>query len=487
MRKILVVLTMTAIIPSLFGLSLDERIEGVYNSVPQNCEAIESYTKRALTELETEVEEFLQEKTRDFQHVILDWHEIIGKAFSQERVLVDTASPENRSCAQIHSQKIQEAIQQAMQNPQVLQVLLEFAEQHSSKDSLSPSERTYVYNALCSINKESLSSDLKTRVEASQKEISLRPRLAFTPLKGKASSKKEAKMLTVMTLNTCFLWDMLPMLWGGVLPWELRIDAVAKKIQEQNADLVCLQEIFDFKASSALYEKLKSKYRYFYINIGPRNFGLSPKSLGLSSGLFVASRYEIQKPKFIPFGKNSPSERTYGFFAGNLLHQGQVIGRFVTTHLQPFYNTEGKAWRNKQIKQILTFMRSQEFSKAPFILCGDLNIEWQSKEPAYTILSQNFYNAYKPATKTLTTRTCADYRDYWWKDHGDIKKFRAKPEIIDYCLLLEKPNKHGIEKKFPIKTKIISMSNPSQPEQALSDHQGLMTWIQLPTKVDNKL
>ncbi|MBX9923703.1 MAG: endonuclease/exonuclease/phosphatase family protein [Rhabdochlamydiaceae bacterium] len=486
MRKILAILTILNLTSSLFSSPSKEKVDALYNAVPQSCEAMESYTQNALQNLESAVEKFLHSEIRDFEHTILQWHEILAHAFSNQQVLTGTASTENKSCAQFHAQKIGEAMQQAMENPAVLQVLLEFAEKHSSKDSLSPLQRTYVFNVIKSINTNLLSPDLKDKVESLQQTLSSQTKLAYTHLKGKGSAKKDAKTLSVLSFNTCCLWDMLPMIWGGILPWELRIDELAKKIKEQNADLICFQEIFDFKASTALYEKLKGSYKYFYINIGPRNFGLSPGSFGLSSGLFVASRYEIQKPKFIAFGKNSPPERTYGFFFGNLLHQEQVIAQFVTTHLQPFNSSEGKSWRNKQIKQILTFMRSQEPINVPFLLCGDLNTEWRSKEPAESLLSQNFYNSYRPSDKTLKTRTCADYTNYWWKDQRDIKKFRAKPEIIDYCLLLQKTNKQGIEKKFPMKTQIISMSKPHLPEKALSDHQAVMTWIQLPTRIDNK-
>jgi len=80
-------------------------------------------------------------------------------------------------------------------------------------------------------------------------------------------------------------------LWGGVLPWELRIDGIVEQIKTQDPDVVCLQEVFDETAATALYEKLRDQYRHFYINIGPRNFGLHESSLGISSGLFVASKY----------------------------------------------------------------------------------------------------------------------------------------------------------------------------------------------------
>ncbi len=471
----------------LLGTTQEEKVLAVYESIPQSCESIELYTQKALERLEKSLQDFLLGQVQDFQHVILDWHEIMAQAFAQMQVLTATASPEHQACALVHSQKIQNAIQQAMQNPVVLQTILHFAENHTSKDSLTPSQRTYVYNVLKSVNTKLLSEDLKTKFETLQKDFSLRPRGDYTFLKGKNFLKKDKKSFTILNLNTCFLWDMLPMLWGGVLPWEFRMQGIVHTIKKQDADLLCLQEVFDWKVSRALYEQLKDTYKYFYIDIGPRNFGLSLESFGLSSGLFVASRYEIHKPQFIAFGKNSPSNRSYGFFFGNLLHQNKIIVRFITTHLQPFHSVEGKTWRNKQMKQILTFMRSQEPMQAPFILCGDLNMQWQSKEPAQILMNENFYTAYRPDKTTLTTRTCLDYTDYWWKDHRDIRKFRGKPEILDYCLLLQKKHKKGIESKYPMKTKVISMSKPSEPDQALSDHQGIMTWIQLPPEKKREL
>jgi endonuclease/exonuclease/phosphatase family metal-dependent hydrolase len=109
---------------------------------------------------------------------------------------------------------------------------------------------------------------------------------------------------SILNFNVCFLPGKLSLLYGGMLPWKSRIQKIAAKINQIDADVVCLQEVFEGKSAQMLYEMMKDKYTHFYINIGPRTFGFTEGSAGLSSGLFIASKIKMENPEYIPFEKS---------------------------------------------------------------------------------------------------------------------------------------------------------------------------------------
>jgi len=126
------------------------------------------------------------------------------------------------------------------------------------------------------------------------------------------------------------------------------------------------------------------------------------------------------------------------------------------------------------MSQIVTYLQTNIESATPCLLCGDLNTEWGNGEPAELIIKQHFFNHNNQGMteKSFENRTCCEYSDYWWKAGRSIRDFTTKAEIIDYALL-----RQTSANSASIKTTIVSMSNPQLPEQALSDHQGLLTQI----------
>lgn len=452
-------------------LSKEEQINAIFASIPKTKQEIELFTQQAVEELEVGVHHFLNALKRDFDNTIRHWHEIISSAHTKRLLLLYGCK--ETSAAEAVGAKIE----QVMHRPDVLMAILRFAENHTAPDSLSPSQRTYAYRMVCSLHTDS--SDLKIRIENLEKTLSQQEQHSYTYLQGSAPEKVFAgDSISVLNLNICSFEDRLPLLWGGMLPWKLRMDEMAAQLQAQNPDVICLQEVFDEKAGAALYDHLQKQYRYFYINIAPRNFCLHSSSLGISSGLFVASKYRIENPQFIAFGKNSPPERSYGFFHATVTSQNKILSHVVTTHLQP--SEEGSVWREKQIQQILDYMMKIADS-APCLLCGDLNVEWSSQEPAEFLLKKHFFNSNNQNTTGISfnNRTCCEYSDYWWKAGRDIRCFNTKPEIVDYALLLQQP----CDKTASIKTTIVPMSDPAFPEEALSDHQALLTKLRFHARI----
>lgn len=192
---------------------------------------------------------------------------------------------------------------------------------------------------------------------------------------------------------------------AGVTPWTHRIDAHVAEIKDQNADVVCLSELFDPSASFYLYEELKKLgYTDFYFNMGY-------KAIAPGSGLFVASKYAIQNPEFTAFPEATLQGRTKwackGFFRFDIASQNDVIARIYTTHLQhseepefPNRNPKITDITQEVIKKALTedcqddviaraaqmhlivqdmIKNSSSFTK-PVVLVGDLNLDPEEKE-----------------------------------------------------------------------------------------------------------
>jgi endonuclease/exonuclease/phosphatase family metal-dependent hydrolase len=295
----------------------------------------------------------------------------------------------------------------------------------------------------------------------------------FSYKRGEASEKSfNGKSLTILSFNICFTPDDMPLVFGGMLPWQQRIDKVASTIKDSGADIVCMQEIFDHNGYEALYDSLKDEYPHFYMHIGPWSFQGSFKSLGFGSGLMVASKYPLDNPQFIPFEKDN-THINRGVFSFQVLDkEGKAISHIYTTHLEPF--EEGKKLRDKELEQIISQMESEKGETIPKILCGDLNlppdeqISWIQNYFTHDLELERFYNEDNYFTS-------CDFTKFW----VDPTSFEAKKEFLDYSLLYKK----GSE-RFTITTNFIPTFKPQNPQAATSDHFGLLTKLQFNENVE---
>jgi hypothetical protein len=164
---------------------------------------------------------------------------------------------------------------------------------------------------------------------------------------------------------------------GGVLPCDYRIDAIIEKIVQNDADINCLCEVFDIKSAIYICMNIKQKgYIHFYFNMGPRR-------LGVSAGLLVASKYNIQSPEFSPFPQNSlfgiSKYASKGVFAFDLESQGEHFARIFSTHLQhseeaTFPRVEEVEARQTQMRIIIDKIQAIR-EKCLVAITGDLNID----------------------------------------------------------------------------------------------------------------
>lgn len=185
-----------------------------------------------------------------------------------------------------------------------------------------------------------------------------------------------SREFTLFSWNICCVGGGYSITDGGVVPWEERIDAIVRQIEEQNGDVNCLYETFDTKSAIYLTQKLKEKgYSYFYSNIGAQ-------AVGVSSGILVASKFEIRNPEFILFPKDTLVGRTKaaakGIFGFDLVSDGQSFARVFATHLQhseePAYPLPAEIEGRKKQMEIL-IDRVNQIRDRCVIVTGDMNQE----------------------------------------------------------------------------------------------------------------
>ena len=274
------------------------------------------------------------------------------------------------------------------------------------------------------------------------------------------------RSFTLLSWNVCFVAGGYVLSDGGVLPWKERIDRVIEKIGDIDADVVSLYEVFDTNAAFILEEKLREKgYVHIYFSIGAKGFGPS-------SGIFVASKYAIENPEFIPFSQESLVGRTKlatkGVFAFDLVSEAKSFTRIYATHLQhseePEFPTEEEVKaRSMQMQMILEQMQKRSDTHA--ILTGDLNLDDAEFESS--------------AWQKLVDRQLRDFQGEmtWGGDQYSAKLMEKRPSAalnLDHTLVLK-------EAPLAIETTLVptGFDGAEFRQEALSDHAGLLTKIKI--------
>lgn len=463
--------------------------------VPSTPQAVTKFVKHAEKDVLSRVDQLVSipDGKQTVENTLRPWNRLANQLvvdFGMLTFLTTTDLP-SKAEAELSIQNLQGFLSKSLvENPQLLQSMMMFA--HASlnnKQPLSPYENYQIFCLLesCDGLKNTLSLKDQESLEVLKVWNGKQEKKPYIYLKSNTPEKvatSEELPLNILTLNACFTPGNYPYLFGGVfLPWEKRIEPLAKKILEVGADIVCLQEVHAEDATYALYAALKNDYTYFYGAIGPRVLGFSLNTLGFPSGLFVASKYPIEKPEFTLF-KASGFPMNYGFFDFIVKSEDKALAHVYTTHLQSLNYPHFSEIRALQLKQLLEKMESDvavQQQPLPYFLCGDLNIPLGSKEPGEALLQAHFYDAYNKNQTPIceTNRTCTNFfTNFLLSPNKKREEIEAQFEILDYALLLHSlPNIPVLFEslKCEIETRIVSMGDLEKPEQAISDHQGLLT------------
>ena len=287
----------------------------------------------------------------------------------------------------------------------------------------------------------------------------------FIHLTGTVGAKdKKPEFLSLLSWNICCIPSGHVITDGGVMPWTFRIDAIEKKVHAHDADVVCLYEVFDIQTARHLYSSLKDRYAHFYFNIGARG-------KGVSSGLFVASKYEIKNPSFTAFPKEMLVGRTKsaekGFFMFDLAHFATV----VTTHLQhseepAFPDQENKEVDARRQEMELIMKKTDQVKNRALIITGDLNMD----DPEYE--ASSWAKSFDRGVVALPSGAKT-----WGGDEFCAKlvgKKASQPLNLDHTMIRQ-------GSAVSIQTDLVRSGYQAGifNQKALSDHEGLISRIQL--------
>ena len=433
--------------------------------IPNTPQGIEAFTDTALKTIEISIEAYNSQdlKNLNYQTVVENWQEMIDPfVFKQALLLFLPMLTENQELiekAESSLPSLHEKLSEICSDEKTINIVLSYGDDVVKKNTLTPSQ-VYVLAELI----KSIKNPRALKLSEQFSKLDMKP---FTYAKGIETKHVPSKKITFLNWNICCFDEGLSILFGGIVPWEERIDHITDVIKKSQRDVICLQEVFAQKAHDRLFELLKDTYGYFYKNIGPRINGFNLLNMGISSGLFVASKYPLTNPFFQHYdAEATPNTRAYGFFSAQL----PSLIRFITTQLQPDSNSEDIKFRKNQLKAIKAHIDENT------ILLGDLNIQRDSDEYKQEI-GPYFENHY-----TDKDWTCCDLKDFWWKAEENIKTFQTMVvfEWIDYLLT---------PKNSPLKlirTGLIKVNDPERPKLALSDHQAMISYIEIPSQMLEK-
>ena len=270
------------------------------------------------------------------------------------------------------------------------------------------------------------------------------------------------RTFSLLSWNICCAIGGYAISDGGVVPWPFRIDDIIDKIVEKDADVNCIYETHDTESAFYICEKLQQKgYAHFYFNIGPM-------AVGVSSGILVASKYEIKNPEFTLFPQDSLVGRTKyaakGVFAFDLTSGGNPFATVLTSHLQhseepEFPTAEEIEARRKQMNIIVE--KAEGVKDRCVVVTGDLNLD---------------DNEYRASTWHTRFQKGDQFAGKTWG--GDafcahmVGKQISVPLNLDHTMILS-----GTTRSISTTLVETGFDGALFKKEALSDHAGLFSWI----------
>lgn len=351
---------------------------------------------------------------------------------------------------------VKETLQNALSDPSVLHAWVRIAQ---SNEKLTPQQRLFAARIL----EENTHLLSKENIELLA-QLKTLPFEAFARAQGMANPIDPQKLTTlrILTANIiCFPGD-LPYTYGGIRPWEMRMDALTEKLKSANAEILCLQEVWDPVAMRALMDRLKDEYAYFLYDAGDPAGTCQVDNIGYNSGLFIASKIPLDTATFRRFDRSIPA----GSNRGALLVTCQVANEklaLINTHQQHGNTLEMRQVRKEHLEQCSTALQSAiaGTQNAWAILVGDLNIDGLSEEVDTSGLSREF------KWIRSTDFTCTNRFNNWVTNPPASDHDAMHPdEQLDHMISLS---------KVPVERMLLPLFDLEHPLQALSDHHGLLT------------
>ena len=218
------------------------------------------------------------------------------------------------------------------------------------------------------------------------------------------------------------------------LKWENRLPLIKKYLEENKADIICLEEIGNFEQGfkSDIIDKLTIKYDIAFGQRSSTTLGINLGCLiGVNKELFTLEKYEsiaLEDEEGKPGGQNMVWALILDKKSGN---------KFIVfvVHLKAKEAFENI--RIGQVEHLIKFIEKNFLGKYPIFILGDFNAE-----PSYTCIN-NLLNNEKLNVKSLFDLKKLDYTTIKLRD-------KMYKRIIDYILFVSK-NKNNSDNELSIK------------------------------------
>lgn len=220
-----------------------------------------------------------------------------------------------------------------------------------------------------------------------------------------------------------------------------RIPRILSIIEKHDADIICLQEVFDKKIRKIIIEYFKDKYNYYYtVNYSPF----------LNDGLLTMTRYEMINKKNYVFeytcGEDYLVYKGFHFIIvryGNDEENKDNFISIINTHMNadPLVKIKDdpKLVRTEQLKKIIQTIKENKINKNLF--CGDTNIKFENVNRLFFLNTLKIYNKHMNTNIEKIKTFENDQLDYIIY-YGSVKlnKYEIQSEIIvnesDHHLLI---------------------------------------------------
>ncbi len=428
---------------------------------------------------DADINKFIQlSKEGDYKTAYQIWSDLLFRCYSFQLELGKTEGLSTNKLVQTSADNEGELLKKAFQqkllsNSELLAVFLQNAEAASK---LTPQQRLFTRDIL----KEYQLMDLneKSKIDKGLQILSKEKTESFCQSKGLVApiATETLSEVRVLTANIACFPGKLSYMFGGVAPWKDRIDGLLDIFRAANAQILCLQEVWDPEAMRAFADRLKNDYAFFVYDCGDPAGTVKVNKMGYSSGLFLASKMPLDTVVFSKFPRSLPEGSNRGMLIATC-PVGQTHFALINTHLQHGDSRQlelSHEIRKEQLLLCYATLQEQISKTLPGkswgCVAGDFNIDANSKEFQESGLSRLFSIPYAKQP-SLEKPTWTDYfNDLVTTPLDQRSSVIPIYELIDYCVQPTLSPNPAIPEQ-----KLIPLYNIQKPTEALSDHQALLT------------
>lgn len=231
-----------------------------------------------------------------------------------------------------------------------------------------------------------------------------------------------------------------------------RVGGIGDYLNETQADVLVLQEVFHNRARKRLIEALQANYPY-QTKVGKTSF------FGVSSGVLIFSKLPIHNERHIYFKRAINADRLA--VKGGVLAEIDFNGRnidIVGTHLQAGGGEIGIEIRYEQLKDLLQLTAEDR----PTIFAGDFNIAQQSDAFGAMLEILNCETV-DPAGQLRYTANFSDHR---------LMKAIGLPKWIDFIMTRRSGNVKIVDSYIEQ-----PMYQVGEAFERLSDHNPIVGFV----------